>query len=127
MAFAVVAEPPVQYEAWAASQRAPVAGVLGTSVAASDTLRRGQQLFVDGNCASCHTVRGTPATGLIGPDLTHLMSRQTIAAGTLANSHDNLSTWIAEPGSVKPGTTMPASRFAPADLQSLVAWLETLK
>ncbi len=127
MAFNVVADPPARYEAWVVSQRAPAVTASGTSSASADALQRGRQIFIDGNCASCHTVRGTPGAGLIGPDLTHLMSRQTIAAGTLANNRHNLANWIANPGGVKPGTTMPASQLAPDDLRALVAWLGTLK
>jgi cytochrome c oxidase subunit II len=121
MAFYVIAEAPATYEAWAAHQR-------GTATpAAEDLTERGQQVFLNGNCASCHTVRGTSATGTLGPDLTHLMSRQTIAASTLPNTTGNLAGWIVDAPTLKPGTTMPPNRLAPADLQALLAWLGTLQ
>ena len=72
-------------------------------------------------------MRGTPANGSLGPDLTHLASRQTIAAGTLVNDAKNLSAWIADPPAHKPGVMMPATRLSPPDLQALVTWLGTLK
>jgi len=121
MAFSVVADPPAQYEAWAARQRqaAPVP---------PDALaRQGRDVFLNNDCARCHAVRGTPANGSLGPDLTHLASRQTIAAGTLVNDAKNLSAWIADPPAHKPGVMMPATRLSPPDLQALVTWLGTLK
>ena len=72
-------------------------------------------------------MRGTRAVGQLGPDLTHLMSRQTIAAGALPNDAANLARWIRDPGSVKPGTTMPAIPMSGQDLRALVAWLGTLQ
>ena len=121
MAFSVVAEPPARYEAWAAHQREPA------PQAVTDMHKRGEQLFTTGACANCHTVRGTSAAGLLGPDLTHLMSRPMLAAGTFDNTPANLAAWIAAPGSMKPGTSMPASRFSQQDMAALVAWLGTLQ
>ncbi|CAB3805926.1 Cytochrome c oxidase subunit 2 [Pararobbsia alpina] len=121
MAFYVVAESPAAYDAWAAHQRG------AATLSAGALLQRGQQVFTSGTCASCHTVRGTSATGTLGPDLTHLMSRQTIAAGTLPNTTGNLAGWIVDAPRLKPGTTMPPNRLAPADLQALLAWLGTLR
>ncbi|WP_310132674.1 cytochrome c oxidase subunit II [Paraburkholderia terricola] len=121
MAFSVVAEPPARYEAWAAHQREPA------PQAVTDMQKRGEQLFTTGACANCHTVRGTSAAGLLGPDLTHLMSRPMLAAGTFDNTPANLAAWIAAPGSMKPGTSMPASRFSQQDMAALVAWLGTLQ
>lgn len=121
MAFLVVAQPSSEYEAWAAAQRAPANTPLGPEA------QRGQQIFEKGNCAQCHTIRGSGATGALGPDLTHLASRRTIAAGPLVNSQDNLAAWIRDPGALKPATMMPANALAPADLHALLAFLETLK
>lgn len=121
MVLRVVAEPPERYAAWAAAQAALAA-------APTDALAaRGMQVFEHSACASCHTVRGTSAAGLLGPDLTHLMSRRTIAAGALANTAADLARWISDPSAVKPGTTMPPGRLSAPDLQALVAWLTTLK
>jgi cytochrome c oxidase subunit 2 len=78
-------------------------------------------------CASCHAVRGTLATGARGPDLTHLASRATLAAGMLANTPDNLAAWIAGAERIKPGNGMPSIRLAPDDLRAVVAYLETLR
>ncbi|WP_250516841.1 cytochrome c oxidase subunit II [Caballeronia sp. INDeC2] len=121
MAFQVIADPPVQYETWAARQRQ-------ASVAPSDDIAmRGRDVFMSQDCARCHTVRGTDAQGAIGPDLTHVASRQFIAAGTLANNRGNLAGWIVDPRTLKPGTVMPPTRLPPADLQALLTWMETLK
>jgi cytochrome c oxidase subunit 2 len=121
MALRVVAEPPARYAAWAAAQTA------NAPKPSADLAARGMQVFERSTCASCHTVRGTSATGLLAPDLTHLMSRQTIAAGVLPNDAADLARWIRDPGAVKPGTTMPAVPLSAPDLQALVAWLTTLK
>jgi cytochrome c oxidase subunit 2 len=123
MALRIVAEPPARYEAWAAAQTesAPIP-------APADALAaQGRQVFERSACAGCHTVRGTSAVGQLGPDLTHLMSRQTIAAGALPNDAPDLTRWIRDPGSAKPGTTMPAVPLSGADLHALVAWLTTLQ
>ena len=78
-------------------------------------------------CSMCHTIAGTPAGGRIGPDLTHLASRRSIAAGTLPMSKGNLYGWVADPQSLKPGTKMPTIGLEPNELHSVVAYLETLK
>jgi cytochrome c oxidase subunit 2 len=78
-------------------------------------------------CAMCHTVGGTPATGKVAPDLTHLASRRSIAAGTLPMSRGNLYGWVADPQSQKPGTHMPVLRLQPGELHAVVAYLEGLK
>lgn len=123
MALRIVADPPDRYAAWAAAQTqsAPMparADVLAT---------QGREVFERSACAGCHTVRGTSAVGQLAPDLTHLMSRQTIAAGALPNDAANLAQWIRDPGAVKPGTTMPAIPLSGEDLHALVAWLSTLR
>jgi cytochrome c oxidase subunit 2 len=75
----------------------------------------------------CHAISGTPAGSRIGPDLTHLASRHTIAAGTLPNNRGNLTGWIVNPQVIKPGVKMPPSQLSGPDLLALVAYLETLK
>jgi cytochrome c oxidase subunit 2 len=121
MALAVVADPPDRYAAWAAAQRT-------NADESTDTLaQRGKQVFEQSACASCHTVRGTRASGALAPDLTHLMSRQTIAAGRLVNDSANLAAWIRDPGAFKPGATMPPANLSDPDLRALVAWLGTLR
>jgi cytochrome c oxidase subunit 2 len=121
MQFLVVAEPDDQYQAWLAAQQAP-AGV----PPADSLLAEGQQLFLGSACVYCHTVRGTNATGQLGPDLTHLASRRTIAAGTLDNNVGNLEAWIVDPQAIKPGNRMPGFDFNADELQALVAYLESL-
>jgi cytochrome c oxidase subunit II len=121
MSFLVVAEEPAQYEAWAARQRQP-------APPAPDALRqRGQQLFMAGTCVMCHNVGGTDASGRRAPDLTHVGSRQMLAAGTLPNTPEQLAAWIRDPQQFKPGSLMPAHDYAAADLQALVAWLQSLQ
>jgi cytochrome c oxidase subunit 2 len=121
MAFLVVAEEPAQYEAWAQRQRQ-------AAPPPSDALlQRGQRLFLSGTCVMCHNVSGTDATGRHAPDLTHVGGRQTLAAGTLANTADSLAQWIRDPQRFKPGTNMPGHDYSPEDQQALVAWLQSLK
>jgi cytochrome c oxidase subunit 2 len=94
---------------------------------ATDAARRGQAVFLEGPCAMCHTIRGTLAMSRVGPDLTHLASRKTIAAGTLPNTRGHLAGWILNPQNVKPGSRMPPTLLASEDLHALVAYLETLR
>jgi cytochrome c oxidase subunit 2 len=121
MAFSVVADTPQDYAAWAERERQDAAHPQ------DERLRRGMGIFLGNACAQCHTVRGTPAAGTLGPDLTHLASRPLLAAGTIPNTPDNLSRWITEPGSLKPATTMPATTLPPQDLQALLAYLGSLR
>jgi len=72
-------------------------------------------------------VRGTRADGRSGPDLTHLMSRGTIAAGMLPNNIGSLSGWVADAQAIKPGACMPTLNLSPEDLHAVVDYLETLK
>jgi cytochrome c oxidase subunit 2 len=117
MAFFVVAEPPQQFEQWRQKQIAPATPSpdLTQAVAAFQT-----------RCGVCHTVRGTPAGGKVGPDLTHVMSRGTLAAGTLPNTPGHLAGWIADPQGVKPGNHMPQVDMSGADLNAIRTFLQTL-
>jgi cytochrome c oxidase subunit 2 len=121
MALQVMAEPNQDYEAWAERQRQPAPDP------ASDAARRGQQVFLGTSCVMCHTIEGTTANARLGPDLTHLASRTTIAAGMFPNNRGHLAGWIADPPALKPGVNMPANTLPPDDLQALLAYLETLK
>jgi cytochrome c oxidase subunit 2 len=78
-------------------------------------------------CSMCHNISGTPVGGRVGPDLTHLASRRTLAAGTMPMNTGNLYGWVADPQSLKPGTKMPTTGIEPNDLHAVVAYLETLK
>jgi cytochrome c oxidase subunit 2 len=86
----------------------------------------GRRVFERNACMNCHAVGGTPANGRFGPDLTHLMSRATIAAGAAENNHDNLRLWIQKPSVIKPGSLMPAMKLSDADLDAVVSYMETL-
>jgi cytochrome c oxidase subunit 2 len=120
MALLVHAEPPDQFAAWYAQQ-------LNPAVQPADAERaQGQKVFL-ASCAVCHTVRGTDAGGRFGPELTHVASRQTLAAGTLPFDDESLKRWISDPQGVKPGSNMPAIALESDDLRSLVRYLEELK
>jgi cytochrome c oxidase subunit 2 len=121
MAFEVIADPPAHFAQWLVQQR-------DTAATPTDSItRRGLQVFVSSACVMCHTIGGTTAGSRVGPDLTHLASRRSIAAGTLPNTAGNLMAWIAAPQAVKPGARMPATALAPQDLAAVVAYLETLR
>jgi len=121
MAMLVIAEPQAKYDEWIRRQRS-AANAPRDSVAA-----RGKIVFEGSTCVMCHAISGTVAGATTGPDLSHLASRQTIAAGTLANTDANLYAWISDPQRIKPGTLMPATKLDPRDLQALVAYLRQLK
>lgn len=121
MAFVVVALPPAEYEAWAARQRAD-APIPRDSAAAAD-----RTAFLASGCPLCHAVRGTAARGELGPDLTHLAGRLTLAAGTLPNTPGHLYGWVANPQAIKPGNHMPAVPMSPAELHAIVRYLGTLE
>jgi cytochrome c oxidase subunit 2 len=108
-----------QFDQWAQEEKRPA----GTDGAAEE----GRRIFETTACMNCHTVAGTVADGRFGPDLTHLMSRDTIASGAAANTHENLRTWIQNPDSIKPGSLMPAMQLNEKDLDALTAYLETLR
>ena len=89
--------------------------------------RQGYNYVTQGQCSACHNIGGTPASGTVGPDLTHLASRRSIAAGTMPMSKGNLYGWVADPQSIKPGNHMPTVGLEPNELHAVVAYLETLK
>jgi cytochrome c oxidase subunit 2 len=121
MAFEVIADPPEQYDAWLAAQRRPAAEPTDA------TSKRGQEVFLGSACLMCHAIQGTNAGARKAPDLTHIGSRATIAAGTLPNRSSELAHWIANPQDFKPGTNMPATTLSSADMAALVSYLESLK
>jgi cytochrome c oxidase subunit 2 len=85
--------------------------------------KAGQATFLEGPCASCHSIRGTTAGGQLGPDLTHLASRTTLAAGTAEQRRGTLAAWVVDPQSMKPGTNMPTIKLEPDELNSLLDYL----
>jgi cytochrome c oxidase subunit 2 len=113
MALVVVAEPVDAFERWADRQRAPASAT--------------HPLFA-AHCSACHSVRGTAAAGVLGPDLTHVASRRTLGAGLLPNNRGTLAGWIAGSQDLKPGNHMPSFRqFSGEELRSLAAYLEGLE
>jgi cytochrome c oxidase subunit 2 len=122
MGLTVVAEDTTSFKQWAAHQ-------LTDAVPPHDSVTAaGQRLFAGGPCSLCHTVRGTPALAQVAPDLTHVGSRLTLAAGTLPNTLGNLEGWIANAQSLKPGTTMPTlSAYDGPQLHALAVYVSSLK
>ena len=121
MALKVIAESPEQFEAWRQAQR-------GASLPpATDSQKRGQQVFLSTTCVMCHAVQGTQANASVGPNLTHLASRSTIAAATLPNTRGHLAGWVVDAQSAKPGTVMPPNSLSSEDLQALLDYLQSLK
>jgi len=121
MALWVVAEPQEQFNAWRQNQTQTSMPPL------SDSQKRGQQVFLSSTCVMCHAVNGTPAGSNIGPNLTHVASRNMIGAATMTNTREHLAQWIRDSQSVKPGNRMPQHNFNEADLQSLLDYLQNLK
>ena len=120
MGFRIIADSLPDFAAWIKDQQAPAAQPT------TDQQRAGLQV-VSTVCAACHTVRGTPAQGKIGPDLTHVGSRQTLAADMMSNTPQNLATWLRDPQAVKPDNKMPNLHLDQATIDQLVAYLENLK
>lgn len=121
MNFLVIAQPAEEYQAWLEQQQQPAA-------IPTDTLAyQGQQVFFSANCLYCHAIRGTDATGNLGPDLTHLASRRTLGAAIQENTLGNLGGWIVGPQHIKPGNLMPPSDLTSTELQALLAYLATLE
>jgi cytochrome c oxidase subunit 2 len=121
MAFWIVADPQDQFNAWRQDQNQ-------TSVQpATDSQRRGQQVFLSATCVMCHAINGTPAGSNVGPNLTHVGSRNTIAAATLSNTREHLARWIVDSQQFKPGNKMPQNNLGQADLDAVVDYLQSLK
>jgi cytochrome c oxidase subunit 2 len=122
MAFLVIVMDPEEFQRWLEAQARP-------ADAPTDALAtRGHDLFLAHGCTACHAIRGTPAAGQIGPDLTHVASRLRIGAGTLPNDAGALVRWIGQTDRIKPGVHMPAFRaLAADDLMALAAYLGSLR
>ncbi|HWC12623.1 MAG TPA: cytochrome c oxidase subunit II [Acidimicrobiales bacterium] len=121
MVFYVDAEPPAQFEQWLAREASPAASP------AAPTASAGREIFLRSSCAGCHAIRGTPAVGTLGPDLTHLASRETIAAGTLPLERETLAGFVRNAQDAKPGAAMPPTEVAPEELSALVDYLMGLE
>jgi cytochrome c oxidase subunit 2 len=122
MLLRVYVDTPDQFAAWVKAQQQPGAQPEVQNAAAT----AGRHVFETQACVNCHTISGTVAKGLFGPDLTHLMSRATIAAGAADNTSDNLRSWIQDPNSFKPGALMPAMQLSDQQTNEVVAYLTTL-
>jgi cytochrome c oxidase subunit 2 len=119
MLLTVVVHPREEFDRWAAAQQAPARDDPKT--------QPGRELFASLACINCHTVRGTTANGIFGPDLTHLMSRSTIGAGAAQNTPDRLRAWVDDPAALKPGALMPAMKLSRDEVDKLTAYLVTLR
>lgn len=119
MLIRVVVEPRSMFDRWVAAQRMPAAS--------QEAVAHGQEVFEGNACASCHAVKGSSARGTYGPDLTHLMSRQTFGSGVATNTPEHLKIWVRDPAQMKPGALMPAMNLSESDLDDLVTWMITLK
>jgi cytochrome c oxidase subunit 2 len=119
MLLRVYVQPREEFDHWIQAQQQPAH--------VNDAVAEGRRVFERTACINCHAVAGTPANGRFGPDLTHLMSRDTIAAGAAQNTHENLRLWIKDPSAIKPGSLMPAMGMSDHDLNALTAYLETLR
>ncbi len=126
MGFMVVAQSQADFDNWIKAQHQPAA------TPTDPMAQQGQQVFLSAGCAFCHTVRGLDDTSIVrtsvrlGPDLTHLASRLTIAGASLQENRGNLAGWVVDPQHVKPGSLMPNMYLNSKELQSLLAYLDTL-
>jgi cytochrome c oxidase subunit II len=121
MMMSIVADPPAQFTRWLDAQRRPAMEPTAANAVS------GRDVFARSACALCHTIRGTDAGGVLGPDLTHVGSRRTIAAGTLPNNVGNLAGWIGNPQALKPGVAMPVVPLRPEELRAVVSYLHSLQ
>jgi len=119
MLLRVYVDTPAQFDAWISRQQHPAVE--------DSAVQAGQMVFERQACMNCHTVSGTAATGRFGPDLTHLMSRTTLASGAMDNTPANLRQWIKSPDTFKRGALMPAMQLNDEQLDQVTAYLETLK
>lgn len=121
MSMYVFAQPKTAYRAWLANMAS--SGRTPTTTQA----QAGRTLFMNDQCASCHTIAGTSAQGLVGPNLTHLATRTTLASVTIANTPEQLAAWITNPQAIKPGNRMPDLGLSRGEVNELVAYLDTLR
>ncbi len=119
MLLRVIADSPGDFQRWVAAQQQQPAD--------NPQLRAGRAAFFSTSCVNCHAINGTKANGKFGPDLTHLMSRETLGAGVVANTVENLQTWVRDPQRIKPGALMPNMQLTDGELNQVVAYLSSLK
>jgi cytochrome c oxidase subunit 2 len=121
MRFVMIAEEPNKFQQWLETQRH------SAPQPQTDEQKHGYQVFMGTTCVMCHSIQGTDANGLVGPNLTHIASRKMIAAGSRPNTVGHLAGWIMDPQKIKPGVLMPQHTLSPQDLRALLEYLETLK
>jgi cytochrome c oxidase subunit 2 len=121
MALDVTVDTPADFSRWYTSQLKPPAPPHGGPALA------GFKIFQTRQCSSCHAIAETPASGSVAPDLSHVASRRSIAAGTLRQSHSNMTRWLKDPQEPKPGNNMPKVPLSPAELAAVTAYMETLR
>lgn len=119
MLIRVIVDTPEDFEKWAAAQK--------VNASADPQLEAARSAFMALNCINCHTVSGTAAKGTFGPDLSHLMSRTTLAAGVLPNTAENVRAWVKDPQAIKRGNLMPNMQLNPRELDEIVTYLASLK
>ncbi len=119
MLLRVVAHAPNDFQNWVAAQKQPPVD--------DPQLRAGRDAFFSTSCINCHVIKGTRANGQFGPDLTHLMSRETLGAGVVPNTAENLRAWVRDPQHIKPGALMPNMQLSDAELDQVVVYLASLK
>ncbi|HZE70511.1 MAG TPA: cytochrome c oxidase subunit II [Pyrinomonadaceae bacterium] len=119
MLIRVVVQSPDEFDRWVRDQQ--------QATSPATNAAEGRKAFLANSCINCHTIRGTSARGKFGPDLTHLMSRETLAAGVVPNTADNLRLWVRDPQKIKVGCLMPNMQMTDQEVDQLVAYLETLK
>jgi cytochrome c oxidase subunit II len=119
MMLRVIVHAPEEFEKWAAAQK--------RSSVDDPQVRSGRAVFLSNSCVNCHAIQGTTASGRFGPDLTHLMNRETLGSGVTVNTPENLQAWVRDPQQVKPGALMPNMQLTEDELNQVVAYLLTLK
>jgi cytochrome c oxidase subunit 2 len=125
MRLRVFVDTPEDFDAWVADQKEDAATPTDSLAA------QGEEIFLQQACAGCHTVQGTEALGVLGPNLTHLASRSTFAGAMFDLTEENLHDWVSDAPSMKPGVLMPSGTkelgLSPEDVNAIVAYLQTLE
>jgi cytochrome c oxidase subunit 2 len=119
MLLRVTVHPQDEFDRWVEAQK--------QNATADPQVEAGRAAFLSFSCVNCHRVSGTTAEGVFGPDLSHLMSRETLGSGVIKNNLANLKAWIHDPQEIKPGNLMPAMGLTDKELEQVVAYLATLK
>lgn len=121
MLIRVIAQRPDEYATWLAAESRPA------PAPATPDAERGAELFRERTCINCHAINGTMANARVGPDLTHVAARETLGAGIIQNTPDNLARWIKNPHQIKPGILMPNVKLSDDEVRQMTAYLETLR